>query len=172
MIRTRRQIEPAFTLAEALLAAVVLAATIPAIAMPFTAAAQSQQAEGRFTVAVNLAQELMEEILSQPFRDPQGSSAPGPESGETSRELFDNVDDYHGYAEPAGEIVAVNGQVVDCPVAAGLSRHVSADYVHVKDQDTSEPPLFVRVVVEMQYKGQTVVTLTRLVYAMQKETAQ
>jgi len=155
-----------FTLLEALLAAVILAMAITAITMPFTAGAQSQLEDARRTLAVNLAQEMMEEILAKPFADPQGASAPGPETGELSRALFDNIDDYHGYEEPAGAVADPYGQVINDPEAVWLSRHVTATYVYVSGQDVSAEPTFLRVQVEVRYKAQPVVNLTRLVYRL------
>jgi Tfp pilus assembly protein PilV len=155
-----------FTLAEALLAAVILLVAISAITLPFAAGARAEQADARMCLAVSLAQEMMEEILSKPFNDPQGASAPGPESGETRRSRFDNVDDYHGYAEAAGQIADANGVVIDTPASQDLSRWVSAQYVYVSGQDTGQPATFVRVKVTVAYKGAPLVELTRLVYRM------
>jgi len=152
---------------EALLAAVILAVAITAITVPFTAAAQNQQDEARSTLAVSLAQGMMEEILSKPFRDPQGSTQVGPDPGETSRSLFDNIDDYDGYTEGPGQIVTLNGKLVNDPAGVGLSRHVSTTYVYVSDQNTTVPSTFIRVTVTMKYRNQSVVILTRLAYAMQ-----
>ena len=154
----------AFTLAEALIASALLAASISAITLPFSAAAHNQQDEARRTVAVSLAQEMLEEILSKPFRDPNGASACGPESGETSRSLFDNMDDYDGYFEPAGQIVGLDGQKVTTSASTGLTRSVSATYVYLSGQDTGKPPSYLRIVVTIGYRGQTEVRLTRLAY--------
>ena len=154
-----------FTLLEALISAVVLAMAITAITMPFTVGAQNEQADGRRTLAVSLAQEMMEEILAKPFSDPQDDSQGGPEPGESSRSLYDNIDDYDGYIESEGNIKDYNGVVIDEPAAVGLSRNVAATYVYISGQDTSEDPTFIRVTVEVKYRDQTTVTLTRLVYA-------
>ena len=153
-----------FTLAEALLAAVVLAVAVAAVTVPFSAAARTEQADGRRTLAVSLAREMMEEILTKPFGDPQGSSDPGPEPGEVSRGLFDNIDDYDGYTEAPGGIESFDGEVIDVPEAVGLSRHVSATYVHVSGQNPGDDPTFIRVDVEVRYRGQPVVALSRLAY--------
>jgi hypothetical protein len=161
----RPQRRPGFTLAEALLAATVLAMTVVALTVPFSAAARNDYQNGRYTLACCLAQELMEEVIALPFRDPDGATAPGPESGETSRSLFDNIDDYDGYAEAAGEIVNSEGSTVTGASATGLSRLVSVTYVYVVGQDGSEEPTFVRVVVEVRDHGQPRVKLTRLVHA-------
>ncbi len=106
----------------------------------------------------------MEEILSLPFDDPQTETQPGPEPGERTRRQFDNVDDFHGFAEPPGFIADAAGRIVDDPVVRRLGRHVEVEYVYVSGQDTGEPPTFVRVIVEVR-SGQTVLTqLTRLIY--------
>jgi MSHA pilin protein MshD len=162
----RRKHGPAFTLIEALLAAVILAMAVSAIAMPFTAGAQNEQVDARRTLAVSLAQEMMEEILTKPFDDPAGVMTPGPEPGETSRNTFDNIDDYHGYTEPPGCITNLDGQFINTPASVGLSRYVTATYVYVSGQDTGQPPSFIRVSVVVKHRGLPLVTLSRLVYSM------
>ena len=147
------------TLLEALLAAVVLAMAASAVVMPYTAGARCAAQDARQTIAVNLAQDMMEEILSKSFRDPDG------EAGESGRGTWDDIDDYDGYAEQAGSICSFDGAPVSDPAAVGLSRHVSAEGVYVSGQETSEPPTFVRVCVEVRYKDEGVIALNRLVYA-------
>ena len=58
----------------------------------------------KYTLAANLAQDLLDEIIARPFYDPDtpDDMTPGPELGESSRPLFDNADDYHGLSEQAG----------------------------------------------------------------------
>lgn len=157
-----------FTLLEALLSSIVLAVCVAAITAPFAAAARNEQVEARRTLAVNLAQEIMEEILALPFDDDLTDYVhhPGPEADESYRMLFDNVDDYDEYAESPGTLTDVMGYVLDCPATADLSRHVTASYVYVSGQDTANLPNFVRIVVEIRYRGQPIVTLTRLIYDM------
>ena len=157
----------AFTLIEALLAAVILAMAIMAITMPFTVGAQNEQEDARRSLAVSLAQEMMEEILSKPFEDPDGHTYTcGPDPGEPWRSKFDNIDDYDGYTEASGNITSFDGEVVTTSASLDLTRHVTATYVYVSGQDTLEDPCFIRVVVEVRYRGNPVVTLTRLVYAL------
>ena len=155
-----------FTLMEALLAAVILLIAITAITLPFAAGARAEQADARMCLAVSLAQEMMEEILAKPFADPQGATTVGPDAGETRRARFDNVDDYHGYYEGPRQIADATGAVLTTPVAAGLSRTVTAQYVYVSGQDTGQPATFVRVTVTVAHDGSPLVTLTRLVYQM------
>ncbi len=162
----RRRRPHGLTLMESLLAATVLAGATTSMLWPFVAGAQAQQEAQRQAVAACLAQELMEEILSKPFHDPQGPSAPGPEEGERTRAQFDNADDYHGYAEAAGEVAAFDGEVSDDPTAADLGRSVTATYVYVPGQDTSGEASFLTVTVTVERGGAAVVRLTRLVYDM------
>ena len=166
MGQTKGQSGGGFTLAESLLAATILAMAVTALTMPFTAGARNEQSDGRRTTAVSLASELMEEILSRPFNDPDGPSEPGPEVGEATRGDFDNIDDYDGYSETAGNVSSPSGSTSSDASANGLSRNVSASYVYISGQDTSAEPTFIRITVEIRYDGQPVTTLTRLAYAM------
>lgn len=166
MTTARRKHDRGFTLIEALLAAAILAMAVTGILMPFTAGAQNEQTDASRTLALSLAQEMMEEILARPFCDPDGDTSPGPDANETSRASFDCIDDYDGFNEPAGQIAAPDGEIIDGSAATGLSRHVKAAYVHVNGQDTSEAPTFIRVTVEVRYRGSPVIVLTRLVYAL------
>ena len=155
-----------FTLIESLLASALLAMTIAAITTPFTAAARNEQADARRTIASSLGRELMEEILSRPFDDPDGAGNPGPETGESARQYFDNIDDYHGYAEAAGEMVDGDGNRIADAAAHGLSRSATVTYVYVSGQEISGSPNFGRVEVEVRWKAQPLLTVTRLVYGM------
>ena len=171
MPRFRRKLSRAFTLLEALLAASVLAITVMAITMPFTAGMRTQAAEARQTVAVSLAEELMEEVLQKPFEEPDdGDEAPedgadfGPDVGESTRSDYSAIDDYHGYVESAGAIQDPEGELMDDPASAGLSRHVTVTYVYVSGQDPAGDPSFLRVIVEVRCLDEPLVTLTRLVH--------
>ena len=165
---TLRRGQHGFTLIESLLASVVLAATIGAVTLPFTSAAKNQQIEARMSLAVCMAEELMEEVLAQDFLDdnPVYARNVGPDPGESARGAFDNVDDYDGYFEGAGEVADIEGNPESDPAAYGLSRQASVEYVYVSGQDTSLLPTFARVTVAVRYKSQPVVSLTRLVYDM------
>jgi len=161
----------AFTLIEALMASVILAITVSAAVMPFTCGMRNQQVESRQTIAVSLGEDLMEEIIIKPFEEPgdgddhhEPESNFGPESGESSTSSFSAIDDYDGYTEAAGQVRDATGQIITDPAVAGISRHVTVSYVYTPGQDVTEPPNFFRVMVEVQYNGEPVVTLTRLVH--------
>ena len=148
------------TLLESLLAAVVLAMAVAAVIMPFTAGAQATAEDARRTLAVNVAQDLMEEILTKPFHDPDGT-----EVGETGRSSWDDVADYDGYSEQEGAITSFDGGTVDDPAALGLTRQATVEGVYLSGQDALEPPTFYRVCVYVRYHDHAIVNLARLVYA-------
>lgn len=152
------------TLIESLIAISLLALSITAITMPFTAAAQVEMEDGRRTIATALAREMMEEILAADFYDPDGPSLPGPESDEMSRSAFDNLDDYDGYAEADGNIRGLDGTIMADPAARGLSRTVTATYGYIYGQPIGGNPTFIFIHVVVQSDGVDMVDLVRLVY--------
>lgn len=153
----KRKITSGFTLTEALLASAILAMTVASVTMPFTAGARCEQEDARRAMSVSLANEMMEEIIAKSFGDDDGFDT------ETDRDDFDDVDDYNGYTEETISVSTDSDNSND-PAADGLSRHVTTSYVYVSGQDTAEDPTFIRVTVEVKYKGDPVVTLTRLIY--------
>ena len=149
-----------FTLIEALLASVILAMVVGAVVMPFTAGAANTAQNARSTLAINLAQDLMEEILAKPFSDPDGS-----EVGETGRSNWDDMDDYNGYSEAEGAIAGFDGVTVDDPASAAVTRTATVQSVYVFGQSAPDPPTFLRITVDVRYHGGEVVSLSRLAYA-------
>lgn len=63
------------------------------------AVARSRRLQADRQRAFSLGQQLMAEVLQGYFAAPGNASHWGPETGETSRSLYDDVDDYDGYAE-------------------------------------------------------------------------
>jgi type II secretory pathway pseudopilin PulG len=155
-----------FTLAESLLAAVVLMIAISAITMPFAAGARSEEIDARLTLASGLAQETMEEVLSKALKDPEGGTVLGPDSGETNRALYDDVDDYKQVIEAERSIADAGGAVIASPQSAGLSRETYVTDAWLTGQDLSKPADFFRVTVIVKHGGIPLITLTRLVYKM------
>lgn len=150
-----------------MLAAVILSMTVSAVVMPYVSGAQNDLANGYQTLAVTLAQDLMEEILAKPFSDPDdGNRNVGPDGAEAAgRELFDNIDDYDGYTEPTGGILPMQTKLLNNPLAGRLSRRATVTYVRVAGQDAAEDIEFCRVSVYVDHGSQNLITLTRLVYA-------
>ena len=171
-MRSRKiQFRRGMTLVEALMASTLLAMGASAVLLPFNIGAQSETEDARRTLAMHLARELMEEIISKPFDDPEGGGGRGPDSGESSRLYFDNIDDYDGYRDGYGEtiseIVGMKNQVIQGVAIDGLHRDVSVEYMHVSGQDLGDDPNFVRVEISMGYMGDNLLTLRRLVHVPQ-----
>ena len=105
-----KQHRHAFTLPECLIALVVLGVAVVAITQAIVAG-QQQTYEGlHHERGMALAEAIMDEILALPYTDPDdGSTTLGPEAGETTRDDFDNADDFHGFSESAGNVADVSG---------------------------------------------------------------
>ena len=152
-----------FTLAEAMMAVVVLGIASASVLLPFISGA-AVRAEGiNRTLAARLASDLMEEILRLPFHDPddETSYSPGPDAGD-----LDNIDDYHGYFETQGQVKDANGVVFDDSRYANFSRNVTCEYVYVPPQPVESDPAkceFIRITVKMDYNGKEMAAIVRLV---------
>lgn len=113
-----------FTLAEVLIASAILSIATIAIVQAVTAGQANTLDSLKRARADALAEVLLEEILSKPYADPDEAGAIGPEGDETTRADFDNVDDYHGYAEAAGAL-ADHAGVAYPTEYQGLNRTVT-----------------------------------------------
>jgi hypothetical protein len=82
-----------------------------------------------------LARELMAEILSMPYEDPDGASLLGLDLNELlgSRATFDDVDDYNGYSAASAE----NKQGVALAGYAGWRQQVAVAWVTLADPSTT-----------------------------------
>jgi MSHA pilin protein MshD len=149
-----------FTLMECLLATVILALTVLAIAQAVGTGIKQTNAALYEEHAVALLEAMMEEVLSRPYNDPQGTQTPGPESGETSRALYDNLDDYHGLVEQPGQVADASGTLY--PAAyQGFRRSVTCTYGSVNAGLGALPGLTITVTVT-DTRGRSW-TLTRFV---------
>jgi len=123
-----------FTLAEGLIASVVLALAVGAIVTPISASYQQTRTVKQTSIAISMAQQLMDEILSKPFADPTDlSTTLGPEADEPNRAAFDNIDDYQGYhdsTDPTATdaIKLSGGQVVGWNSSDIYRRSVAVEY--------------------------------------------
>jgi type II secretory pathway pseudopilin PulG len=155
----------AFTLAEALLAATILAIVSSTAILPFLAGNQQVNEAAKLEQAAALGQALMEEILARPFSDPDGSPyTPGPEAGETSRNLFDNIDDFNGYSEAVGGIRNFKNAAVTAPSTNGFWRQASVTYVTFPalNQQTSDVNSLARIAVQVYYGNTLLLKLDRI----------
>lgn len=155
-----------FTLAEAIIAIVILGIATAGVLLPFTNGAVTQAEGVNRTLAAKLARDMMEQILLRPFHDPDGSSyyyQLGPDSGETTMDLFDNIDDFHGYTEAQGQVKDALGSVFSDSKYAKFSRDVICEYVTVPQEKGVGTPKFIRVTVRVYYSGNKIAAINRLV---------
>jgi prepilin-type N-terminal cleavage/methylation domain-containing protein len=131
-----------FTLAEATLAMVLIGIAAAGVLLPFASGA-SIQAEGvHRTLAAVLANSLIEQIVATPFA---------------------SLVTAYNYAEADGQIKDTSGAVLSDTMYAGFTREVTCQYVHVPQQDSDAAPTFALATVCVRYRGQTLVTVNRLI---------
>jgi prepilin-type N-terminal cleavage/methylation domain-containing protein len=132
-----------FTLAEAMMATVVLGIAAAGVLLPFTNGA-ALRAEGMCrTLAAGLAGDLMEQIVNTPFDQIIAS--------------------YDGYTEPQGQVRDASGAVFTDSNYADFSRDVSCQYVYMPQESGDANPVFIRIIVRVYYRGGELVTVSRLV---------
>ena len=162
---------PGFTLVEALIAVTILGFAVAGITMLLMAGMNQNYLASRYMLAGNLAHDLMDEVLAKPFYDPESPQnlTPGPEPGETSRALLDNVDDYDGLVEPTGAMQLPSGSPLDRPNLADFSRSVAAGYVYLPGQDSQADPTFILVRVEVLDNSMPMIEIKRLISSAERQ---
>src|SRR5688500_16844146 len=115
-----------YTLAESMIASVVLAVAVVGIAGTLAASYQQDTVRGNTTTALNLAQQLMEEIAAKPIELPAAQTdKPGWPQGQTDRRQYDTIGDYAGYADFSSTIQAADGSLVNLSNGGSYQRSVS-----------------------------------------------
>lgn len=154
-----------FALAEAMIAVMILGFSSAGISMLLTASMQQNYLSEKYMLASNLAQDLLDEIMGQPFYDPDTPAilTPGPDAGESTRQTFDNVDDYHGLTESAQGLQLPSGSALNSPRIANFSRTATAQYVYMPGQDTQADPTFILVTVQVLEDSEPITELKCLI---------
>ncbi len=133
-----------FTLAEAMIAMVILGMAAAGVLLPFSSGA-SVQAEGmRSTLAAKLASDLIEQVINTPFSQIVAG---------------------YNYSESQGQVKDAQGNVFTDPAYLNFSRTVTSEYVDVPVSPgvTSSGSGFILVTVQVNYSGRELATLTRLI---------
>lgn len=115
------------TLAEVLLASAVLAFIVAGLTQTIVSGQSHTYNALHEERALSLAEALMDEVLALPYADLGGDTTPGPDDGETSRDLFDGLDDFHGFSEDTGELADPAG-VLYPELFQRFTRTVDASY--------------------------------------------
>ena len=140
-----------FTLIEAMIASVVLAASVIGLAGVLAASYQQSAIRGNTATALALAQQLMEEIASKPLELPVYlTNKPGWSAGQVDRRLYDTIDDYHGYVDVSGSIQTQAGAIVDLGDGGAYTRMVSVATGALPSGLTGPAADFVKVTVTIQ----------------------
>ncbi len=112
----------AMTLVEAVVAVLIVGVMLAASIATVGASRKALKAGSDRGQGLELAHDLMDEILAQPYDDPSGSSAI-PSTG--NRSQFDNVGDYAGWSETPPD----DKSGTPLPGFAGWTRSVAIRYV-------------------------------------------
>ncbi len=132
-----------FSLAEAMMATVVLSIAAAGVLLPFTSG-EAARAEGtRATLAAKLAGDLIEQIMRTPFER--------------------IVADYDGYTEVQGLVKDAEGVVFTDSKYAKLSRTADCAYVYMPQESGAASPRFILVTVRVHYGGREIAAVRRLV---------
>lgn len=135
----RRVTSSGYTLAEAMLAVVIVGMAASGVLLPF-ASGEAVRAEGQHrTVAAKLAADKIEEIVT--------------------------TADYNDCSEPQGQIEDATGtKFTDADAAyANFRRAVTCQEVRVPQQDETLSANFTLVTVKVYYRDQELVSISRLV---------
>lgn len=125
----------AFTIIELLITIVLVGVALLALVMSFHESLKSFERQKDLVTANLLCEDLMNEIRSKQYANPQYSTNFGPEAGETKRIRFNDVDDYNNWSETPPK--TVDG--TNLPNCAGFTRRVIV--VNVPATNFNSPPL-------------------------------
>lgn len=151
-----------FSLVEVLIASAILSFVTLGIVQAVSAGQARTLDALKRSRAQALAEVLLEEILAKPYADPEGATTFGPDSGETVRTDFDNIDDYHGYLESAGA-VADAAALLYPQEYQSLERSVSVVSVTNSVADLGGDHVGVQVTVSVNEPGGRVWSVERFV---------
>jgi hypothetical protein len=126
-----------------MMAIVVLGIAAASLLVPFSSGARLRAEGMHRTLGARLASHLMEQIVQTPFDQ--------------------IMDDYDGYTESEGQVTNAAGEVISDLNYAKFSREVSCNYVYVAQESGTTDPVFIRVTVRVNWDGENLVTINRLV---------
>ena len=132
-----------FSLAEAMIATVVLGVAVSGVLLPFSSGAAARAEGMHRTLAAKLASDLMEQIINTPFAEVTAN--------------------YDGYVEAQGQVKDAAGVVFSDSKYANFSRQVSCEYVYVPQESGKTEAKFICVTVSVYYKGREIAIISRLI---------
>jgi Tfp pilus assembly protein PilV len=144
-MRERKRNRKGFSLAEAILATVVLGVAAAAVLLPFTTGASIRAEGAHRTLGARLASDLMEEII---------------------RTEFDQIISKYGtYSESQGHIVKnfYTSEEFTNPMYAKFSRVATCEYVYVPQESGTGEANFIHATVRAYYNDKEVAIVNRLI---------
>jgi hypothetical protein len=131
-----------FTLAEAVIATVILSVTAVSVLLPFTTGA-TLRAEGvQCTLGSKLASDLIEEVSSLNFDQIAGS---------------------YNYTEAKGNLRDASGTLFTDPVYEKFSRKVESRYVYVTQESGAGSAKYIMATVTVYCDGRSIAVVNRLI---------
>lgn len=162
MVHGRRK--RGFTLIEALTALTVLSVAVAAILTPVGAAIEQKNRSAKQALAVLLAEQLIEECVSQQLWSNDDWPALGPSAGEVWRDQYDEVVDYHGVTETSDQFGTLFGdQLGSADFPVNMTRKMWMQYYYLPGQRTFYTPDIMLLTVRVYDGDEELVTLRRLV---------
>ncbi len=132
-----------FSLAEALMATVLLGIASAGVLLPFTGGVAARAEGGRRTLAAKLGGDLVEQII---------------------RTDFDQIiANYDGYVEAEGHVKDAGGAEFIDSRYGKFSRSVSCAYKYMPEESGAASARFILITVRVYYKGNEMVKVDRLV---------
>lgn len=131
-----------FTLAEAMIATVILSVAAVSVLLLFTTGATLRAEGTQSTLASKLASDLIEEITSLDF---------------------DQIVSTYNYSEAKGSLRDAAGAVFTDSNYANFSRKVATRYVYVPQESGDGAVKYIMATVAVYYDGRSILTINRLI---------
>jgi type II secretory pathway pseudopilin PulG len=143
MKRTSGKKAGGFTLAEAMIATVVLGIAAAGVLMPFVAGARARAEGQRRTLGAKLAADLMEQIVNA--------------------DANDIIATWGTYSEDEGNVTDMTGAVFTDSVYDNYSRQAQCVEVWMDQESSDDTPIFIRATVKVYYLGAETASVSRLI---------
>ncbi len=142
-MRSNYRNQKGFSLAEAIIAIVVLGIAAAGVLLPFTSGASIRVEGEHRTLGAKLASDLMEKIIKTPFDQ--------------------IITSYGAYAELQGQLKDSNGVLFTDSNYAMFSRDTTCEYVYVPQESAAAEAVFIRATVRVYYNGVEIAAVNRLI---------
>ncbi len=159
----RRGGSAAFTLTECLIATALLVFAAAGVIVPLSASHRQRTTTNQANVATMLARQLLEEIASQPYAEPDGTLRASPFPGQT-RANYTSLGCYNGYSDATNSMTTVDGTPIDFgPGTPTYTRNVTISYMTSRSGPVTNAGDYAIVAVTVAPPTGPSVTLSKLV---------